>query len=119
MTPSDGTSKALVGRWKLERAYFGPSRDRDKTFTGIGGVNLVYVFFPDGRMQIRNEFDWDSPVVRRGTYGVAGRTIRHTAVWTTEGPRSVTEVIELFSSRLLRLRTDSDGVAREFRREER
>jgi hypothetical protein len=111
--PERGTNEALVGRWTMDRAYFGTSRNPATAFTFVSGMDLIYVFSRDGRVELRSEFERSGPVVRRGTYRVAGRRIRHTAAWESQtGPRTM--VIETLTADTLRVH--EGDMAREFRR---
>jgi hypothetical protein len=106
-------NEALVGRWTMDRGYFGTSRNPATAFQFISGMDLVYVFTGDGRVELRNEFAHCGPIVRRGTYRVAGGKIRHTARWESQaGPRTM--VIETLTADTLRVH--EGDMAREFRR---
>ncbi len=110
--PRNESRERLAGRWKLVRAYFGSSRNPEHGFEGIQGIDLVYEFYRDGRLELRSEFAWSDPAVRRGFFWVDGHKIMHTAQWKSDGHTRVMVVEELTADKL-RVRED-DGIAREF-----
>ncbi|AWM36453.1 hypothetical protein GobsT_57420 [Gemmata obscuriglobus] len=112
--PRPAIDPNLVGRWKM----VGYSPDLSKTpirpsFLPVG-IDLVYVFRDDGRLELRNEFSYASPDVRTGTYEVFHSEVRHTATWDRDRGKVLTMRIERLSPG--RVVLTEDGTTLEFER---
>jgi hypothetical protein len=97
----------------MGRAFSGTSRKLEQAFEFPHGIDLVYVFYGDGRLELRSEFLGRDPVIRQGIFWVVGYKILHTARWESE-VGTKTMVIEVLTTD--RLRVSERGITREFYR---
>jgi len=112
--PKPRVDPQLVGRWRMVGISFDLAKSPITPTVLPAGMDLVYVFGADGRLELRNEFSHAEATVRLGRYEVYPAEVRHTAVWDREQGQVLTmRVVELTPTRLV---VTEDGVTRAFER---